>query len=377
MGNTRITNHQLFGLTAFFSFGTSIIYISSSLAGVAKQDAWISAAITPVFGLFFIWLYSYLGALYPGKTFVQIICAVFGKWIGGFIAAAFIFLCIIDVPQVTWLVGNFLKTHTMHETPMLATNALVIIAVVVALFYGIEAIARSSEILLPIVSFLIILALVLVSPKIKLSHIVPIFEQGIVPVFKGSIILVSYSTWPLIIINILYPSHLDNIKDARRAYFFGFLWGSVINFLCTTIAILVLGSSIAAIAVFPTFLLAQEISLGGLITRMEAVISTAWLISLFFKALLYFYGGLIGLSQLLLLRDHKRIILPLGLLSLVLSFVVYPNSAYEAHWDTETWIPYIATFAAVLPILLLIGTVIKRHAGNKGHMTAPDQTNQI
>lgn len=364
MDTKRITSRQFFALTAFFTCGTSIIYVASTLASYAKQDAWISAAITPVFGMLFLWMYSSLAAFYPSKNLVEIVFTLLGKWFGGFTVAAFVVLCLVDVSQITWYIGNFI-THTMPETPMLVINTIMLMAVVIALFYGVEAMARSSEILMPIISIAIILSLVLISPKIHADNIVPVFDNGIGSILKGSFLLLSYTTWPLIVLNMIYPSLTDDIKKARKSGLLGYLWGSSIIFLITIITILVIGSSVAGTSSFPFYLLAREIEVGSFISRMEAVISIVWIITLYFKALLYFYGGIISLSQLLRLKDHKRIILPMGLLLLMLSLVVYPNSIYEAQWDKTTWIPFIATFSVALPGLLLILTAINRHSANK------------
>lgn len=354
MKKTKITNHQLFALTVSQVCGTSIIIVSAGLAGIAKQDAWISVLLTPVFGMFFIWMYSYLGSLYPDKSYVEVICSVFGKWIGGFIAGVFIFLCLLDVPQITWYVGNFIVLEHLRRTPIYVINAVMTIALVIALLYGIEAISRSFEILVYIVSFLLLLSFILVSPNIQINNVLPVLEKGIIPVLKGSFLLSSYTTWPVIVLNMIYPSHFDNIRISRKALFLGYIWASIIIFLSTVMSILVLGSSVSARSQFPIYILVREINIGIIFTRMEAIISGVWIITLFSKTVIYFYGGVIGFSQLIGLKDYKKIILPLGLICLVYSDIVYKDAMYEAEWDSVTWVPWIATFAIVLPIVLII-----------------------
>lgn len=55
MDKIKITNHQLFSLTANGAIGGSVIVISALVASVAKQDAWIGALLTPAFGITVIW----------------------------------------------------------------------------------------------------------------------------------------------------------------------------------------------------------------------------------------------------------------------------------------------------------------------------------
>jgi spore germination protein KB len=285
--------------------------------------------------------------------------------LGNFIAVAFVFICLLDVPQVTWYVGNFITTQYLTEIPMYVINAVTIITLTIALLYGIEAIARSAEIFIYIMSFMIILTLVMVCPNADVRNILPVLEKGMTPVLKGSILLSSYTTWPIIVLNMVYPLHTGNIKSPYKPLLLGYLWASAIIFICNIMSILVLGSNVAAQEQFPTYMLAKEINLGTIFTRFEAIIAGAWIISLFFKAALYFYGAVMGISQVLGLKDYKKIVLPLGLISIVFSDIVYPNGNYEAQWDSTTWIVWIATFAVILPMVILSITAIKKCAGHK------------
>lgn len=131
MDKTRITSHQLFAMTANYSCGTSIIIASASLAGIAKQDAWICTILTPIFGVFFLWMYHYLASLYPDKSYIDVIYCVFGKWIGGFISIAFVFACLLNVPQIIWYVGNFITTQSLINTPAYAVNTVILVALVI------------------------------------------------------------------------------------------------------------------------------------------------------------------------------------------------------------------------------------------------------
>ncbi len=359
MNKIKISNHQLFALVANFTIGTIIITISAHVAELANQDAWISALITPIIGFPFIWMYYYLGKLYSGKTLVEILISVFGKWFGWIVSACFvIFVCFLNVASVLSYVGYFMKTEYMTETPSYAFYTLIAVVLMIGLLYGLETIARSAEVFIYIVTAVIILAMLLSIPNIKVENLLPVLEKGVTPVLKGSLYLSSYLTWPIIILNMIYPANVQDISKARKPLFLGYIWGAAINFICTIMTIMVLGGTITARADYPTYLVAKEINI-GIITRIEGIVSGAWIITEFIRAILYFYAGLIGFSQLFGLKDYKRIVLPLGLIVLVFAGVIYPDIAYQGKWDTTTWIPFIGTFGAVLPIVLLITAKLK------------------
>lgn len=356
----KISNHQLFALAASFAIGDTVIASSSRIAALAHQDAWIAAIITPIIGLPFIWLYFYLGKLYPGKTLIDMIKSAFGKWFGWIISAIFVvFICLLSAAQVISYIGNFIQSEYMTETPLYALNLLLAIALVVGLLYGIEAIARSSEVFVVLVIVLMMLAIIFNLKNIHIENLTPVFEKGIAPALKGTLFSSSFLTWPFIILLMVYPSSTDNNKKTRNSLFLGYLLGAVVNFVCTIMAIMVLGSTITSMSLYPTYLMAKEISV-GIITRIEGVVSFSWILTEFVRTILYFYAGTMGLCQLFKIKNHKRLVLPIGLLILVFSGVVYPTAAYQTKWDTTTWVVSIVAFGVILPILMLIATKIKR-----------------
>lgn len=360
MNKTKISDNQLFALAANFTIGTTVIAVSSGVAGLARQDAWISAIIAPLIGIPFILMYYYLSFLNPDKTLVDITINVFGKKIGWIISAFFVlFVCFMDAGQIIAYIGNFVQTEYMTETPLYAFNVLLTIALGIGLLYGLESIARSAEVFVLPITVLIILAMLMEIPNVQPNNLLPIFEKGITPTLKGTLYLSSYMTLPFIVLNMVYPSCKNLTSKSRNALIFGYIWGAIINFICTIMAILVLGSTITSASLFPTYLMAKEISV-GIIDRIEGIISFSWIVTEFIKILLYLYTGVIGFSQLLGIKDYKKIVLPLMFIILIFSGVVYPNAAYQTAWDSTTWVPFIGTFGFVLPSILLCVILIKK-----------------
>lgn len=360
MDKIKITNHQLFSLTANGAIGGSILVISALLTSIAKQDAWITALLTPAFGMLVIWIYGFLGSHYPSMTFVGIIKSILGKWLGLIAAVGFVYLCLEIASHIPWYVGNFVTTQAMPQTPAYTINSLFVIAIVIAVLYGIETIVRASELFISFVSIIFILAMILVLPNARIEYLQPVFEKGIIPILKGSVFLSCFLTFPTITLMMIYPININNISEAKKSLFKGYLLAALIIFITILMSILVLGSTITAKSQYPTYLLAKEINVGVIFTRLEFLIAAVWIITEFIIGTLFFYAGVLGLSQLLGLRDHKRLVMPLGLNILVLSGVSLPNSIYQSKWISLFYPPYIITYGLILPVLLLLVFLIKK-----------------
>lgn len=359
MNTTKISNHQLFSLTASFTCGSSVLVISSTLSAIAKQDAWISSIVSMILGLPIILLYCYLGILFPNKSFIQIIISVFGKWAGSVISFFFIFFSFFSCTQVISYVGSFMTTEYFIKTPVYAANILIVLLLGLALIYGLESTARSSEIFFKVIWIIMLLMFVSNIPNLRIKHILPIMENGFSPIIKGAIFMSSYSAWPLIMLNMIYPTHVENPKKASKAIIKGYLIGHVVLIAVNLETLLVLGSKLSAISSYPTFYAAKEISLKFL-SRTESLVISVWVVTLFIKAFGYFYSGLMGTSQLFGLKEYNKIIPPFLLLVLIYSNIVYPSAAYMAYWDKYVWVLYSGTMSVTLVIVLLIVYCFRR-----------------
>jgi spore germination protein KB len=359
MDKIKITNHQLFALTASFTCGSGFLAISASVANLSKRDSWFSALLTMVFGLLEMWLICFLWGHYPGETYVEMIKQIFGKYIGSIIASGFVFFCLLSESQIICYIGDFITTQAMTETPFYLINIVFFTTVAIALLYGLEAIVRSYEIFIYFVSFLFILSMIFVLPSARIENLQPVLEKGITPILKGLTFLSTYLTFPVIILLMIFPTNADNTMGAKKSFIKGYLWGGSLIFISILVSTLVLGSAITAGSQYPVYILAKEINVGVLFTRVEFITAAIWIITLLARGILYFYAGLIGFAQLLKLKDHKKIILPLGLILLVMSGVVYPDVIYKSVWDDFVWLPFVSTFGLILPIVLVIGFYIK------------------
>jgi spore germination protein KB len=135
--------------------------------------------IGAVAGLLIVWINSTLGELHPGKTLLEVMQLVLGKWPGGFAAVCFILITIITGTQVIWYVGDFLTTMYMTGKSNYYINILFVAVLAIALLYGLEAMFRTTEIIFMIAFPLMILSLLMLSPQVKVDNLLPIMENGI------------------------------------------------------------------------------------------------------------------------------------------------------------------------------------------------------
>lgn len=365
MPTVKINSNQFLMLVIFFTIGTGILEVPSVLAAENKQDAWIAAIIGMVIGFLLIWCFTTLALWFPKLTYIQINELVYGKWIGKAVSVLFVMMSFIYTSTLLFQSGNFLNIHIMPNTPMLALNILMAGIMVMGVYLGLETIARSAEIFGALFFITFIVFAALIAPDIQIDNLKPVFEEDLKTMVKSSSFIFLMSSGNAIVLLMIFPAFVNDVKQARKSFLLGNLIGGLIILVITFFCITILGAVKTANEIYPTYELAKRISVGNFIERIEEVMSLLWILSLYFKLILYFYATVLGLSQILNLKDHRPIIIPLGLIAAVLSLMIYPNIIYKKEWDatTEKSISFVVTI--ILPLLLAIVYGIRRKSLKK------------
>jgi spore germination protein KB len=352
--NGKITPNQLRLLVTYSFIGAYILSVPAVIAAESKQDAWIAAILGTITALLLIWLYTILGSLMGNMTIIQYCKKIFGKWLGGFISFTFVIFMLLITMSYVWIAGDFLITQLMPETPLIVINLLFTIVVTYAVRLGLEPVGRAAEILYPWVLVGVISVFLFVLPDIKLENLMPVFEFGLLPVIRGTLLFHGVIPVTLVIFLMIFPNNISQLQQGRKSFILGTLVGGIIISTAITFSLLVLGADATERNAYPIYALAKKISIGHVFERLEAITAMVWIVTVFFQTFLYFYGTVIGLTQTFDLKGEKTFSLPLAMLIVIFSIVVYPNSTYAAQWDTSTWFSYALIYSWIFPLLLFI-----------------------
>ncbi|MCO0600670.1 spore germination protein [Peribacillus butanolivorans] len=342
-----------------YTVGDSILVIPSIVASEAKQNGWVSGifsvAIAP---LLVVFLYDALRKCYPDLTLVEYSQKILGKWLG--IAISLLFISYFFISTATYLreIGDFMTSQIMPDTPIQVIMFLFMSIVLMSARLGLEPLARSAEILFPFVVILLSSLMILLLPEIKFQNLQPVWEGGLKPVIRGSIPFIVFPFIESVAVLMILPfvSQKDRI---RKSLFVGQLLAGSVLIIITMLAILVLGVDLTAKEIYPSYKLAQKINIANFLTRLEAILAIIWFITIFFRFSLFFYVTVLGLAQTLKLQDYRPLVFPFGMILLVFTLIMAPNTVYYSNFILDIWPFYAMTFGFLLPLLLL--TIAKVH----------------
>jgi spore germination protein KB len=264
------------------------------------------------------------------------------------------FTCVVYLRSI----GEFLTTQIMPETPIESIHILFMVTVVFGVRIGLEPLARSSEIFFPFLVILLLSLFLSLSPQVHIENLQPILEDGFKPVIRGSFTFITYPFVELVVILMILP-YVSQKESIRKNLLFGTLLGGSVLVVITTLAILVLGPYATARHLYPTYALAKKINIANFFTRIEAMLAGIWFITIFFKISLYFYATVLGIAQLLKLKDYRPLTFPIGMIMFVFSISIAPNIVYLFN-VSETYPFYDLTIGVLLPLLLLIVVCLQK-----------------
>ena len=354
MEKQLISSQQFTIIVILFTVGTSILIIPASIANEVKQDAWIVAIIGTLLSILILKLFMALVKKMPTLSFVEITEKLLGSFLGKIFTIGFVILTLLSSGELLYFIGNFLQTEVMPETPPVVFSILFNLIILFAAYLGIEVFARTLEILFPVFLLIFIIFVLFISPEIEIKNVQPILEVSAKPLIYSVLHFMGLFSFPLVVILMVFPSALNDYKSGKKGFYIGTLVGGLILTIIIALSILVLGVTNTSLRTFPSYTLAQRISIGNFLQRIEVIMAFIWMVTIFVRAFMYFYATVKGLGQILKINDHRRLILPLGMITVALSQIVHPNNMHSTKYNKETWPLYISVFALFLPLLLLI-----------------------
>lgn len=354
METIKISVRQFTILVILFLTGSSILFIPGMVAQITKQDAWIAAILGVGVSLLLVLLYNAVGSIAPTMTLVAAIEKILGKWLGKMVTIAFLFFTLMVSSELLYSIGSFMKIQVMPETPLVAFHLLFISVIIIGVNYGLETIARSAEVIFPFFILLFVLTAFLLAHNIEIQNVQPIFETNLKSMIYGILLFVSIFSFSPIVLLMFFPVAVNNPQQGKKAFLKGTLIAGILLIITTLLTVVVLGGKEASQLMYPTYSLAKRIEIGNFIQRLEMIVAFIWIVTLFFKLILYFFATVVGLAQLVNIKNYRPLTLPLGLLIVALSVIVHPSVIHSIEYNKGAWLSFGATFGVFLPLFLLI-----------------------
>lgn len=358
-GKEKISPRQFMVLVLFYTVGSAVLFLPSILTKAAKQDAWISSFLSIGFGILLVWFYAKIAELYPDKTYSELTTYVLGKFGGGLVNGLTFLYFFILTTLLMWDIGDFIITQIMPETPIHAIFILFMLVVIYGVRLGIETLSRAVEIFLPWILLLFVLTILFLVPNFQMSNLTPVLENGIKPIFNGVYRVVAFPLLELIIF-LMITTYVYDPKTIKKSFTKGVAIGTAILMVFTFMSIGVLGAELTTRNIFPIYALAKKINIGDFLQRVEVLVAILWFLTLYFKLAITFHVSVQYIGYFTKIKDTKPLILPLGMLTIVLTMIFIPSSVFLKEFDDLAYFPLSFLIGLILPMIVFVAAKIKK-----------------
>ncbi|MGI5838665.1 MAG: GerAB/ArcD/ProY family transporter [bacterium] len=331
----------------------SKVYLSypTAIQHIAGSAAWLLVLLTAAVA----WAGFLLGAIllerFPGKSLIGIAEAaggpVTGVITGSILTAGILVMMATSLREFA---ENMIIT-ALPETPISAIIGLFMLSIAIAVYLGLEIIARTCY-----VSFLFtlgaVLAIVFLNiDKFNVNWLFPLLGKGMDKILPAALYR-SSDYWELLVLALIAPA-IKETASIRRIGRSCLLISAAVFTLVALANNLILSPAVAEEPYLLLYELARSVYLGRFVQRVEAIFVLIWGVGALQRLAVGFYLLVAVPAESLRLKDYRPFIAPLGILLFAVTFT--PGGASTLFYlenhvlRTTAWIPYF-----LLPGLLLL-----------------------
>jgi len=335
---------------------TGVLSIPSISGKYARHDMWMTPIVGSIIGFITVYIVWKLHQLFPKLTPFQYSEKILGKVVGRIFSLFLIFFFLHDTGIVIRQYSDFITSNVMRETPSVVFSISITFVSALAVRGGIEVIARSAVICTTI--FLCVsLVLLLLIKDVEVSYMLPILEDGLLPVMKGALV---HTAWfsEFFLLAFIYPfinTRGKGLKSGMKASLYVMLLLLYFHLFVLTIL------EVSAVnQLYPVHSIIRSISVFGFFENFEIIITASWVLGNFIKVSVFLYVANLGIAQLFGLSNYQITVFPLSLLLVLLSYWDIPNIVGLVDFLTKIQPFYFILVQTVFPLFLLIIAFARR-----------------
>ena len=362
MSKITISTSQLYALMILFLTGSTIVV---GLSFSALQDSFIAVLLEILFGIALFYYYLFILKKSSWKEFVPLLQLGFGSFIAKGIALLYSFYFLYIAGRVV-MDFSFFITQVLHqESPTWMVTLPFLFVIGYSLSVGIEAIARSAEIML----FFLILILVSLwflgffSDEFAPKYLLPIFSHDWNLVF--STIFPTGLTFPygeMIVFLVLLP-YVKHVEKVKKHVWAPILLPGLMIIITMELVIGILHAPFANLYYFPFVKAMEMVNYLNIIEHLEIFTTLILLGGGFVKISVFLFAAQVALSQVFKIRSKRIWHVPF-LIAVMFGLSLFQSTNVVEHLYTGLkLVPYYLhiPFQFAIPLLLGLIVVWKTH----------------
>jgi spore germination protein KB len=352
MNASKVSFWQMAALFQVYITGSALINIQGPMLAAAQNGAWVAMLLSNLIGFFILYLVLTLHNQYPEECYVGQVRLSLGSFCTYLVIIPLILVIIYITANIVYGMGQFFTTSMMRETPLYIFHFLILIIASLTAKAGIEVMARMFHLLLYVLFFIVIVMLILPFNVYELKNLLPLAPLGFKPILNGVYVGFGFPYMDILFFAMVLPfTVLKKDEKINKLLYIGLFVNGII--LAVTIMCSLMGlGPLVYMKKFPLHVLAQLISIGEIIERVESIFGIALILGSYMKIALLLFILDQAVSNLFKVKPLQYINL-IGLITFCLSLTMYKNEI-ELGESGSIMQPAVTFFLGFLPLVLVV-----------------------
>jgi len=352
----RVGAKELTALLTVFTATHMFLDYPSYVSAKGMEATWMEPLLSGIGTLIlFLIVEAVLSRRFPGMDIIEVCKITFGRFAAILIALIFAVYFILVTASVVRQFTENVVTTVLPSTPIIVISILFLLTVGYTAYCGLEAIARTALIVLPVLIVGVFLICFFTMNWWQPQQLLPIWGAGRKSIIWGSIKYASIFS-NILLLCIIYP-HLHQVKSLRKVG----VTSIVSSTLLLTAFLLAYHMVFPAIQTdkvsFPMYQLARMIYLGRFIQRLESLFIFLWVAAAVIKMAICLWAAAYTLSSALKWQTFRPAIPALGLIVWSIS-MLWENLVSAMKFDEHILTPYGGYVVFGLPLFIVLMAAI-------------------
>ncbi|RXJ04153.1 hypothetical protein DS745_01850 [Anaerobacillus alkaliphilus] len=284
----KIASNEFYTLLILFLLGSSIVV---GLNLDTEENAWLVNLLSMVFGVGLFYFYLYLLKYGSWKEFHILLEFVFGRFIGRTVLLLYSLYFLYIGSRVVKDFSFFIRQTLFYEIEQMVISIVFVAIIGYALYLGLEAISRTSQILTLFTFLLLILIIIFsfLSDVIYIENVRPLIDLDSLEL-KNIDRWITFPYGEIVVFLLLLPL-VNNYQKLMKFGWIPIAVSGLILIVFSEIIIAILGAKVSTLYTFPLVKAIEMIEIGGVIQHIEFLSVFAFFFVGFVKVCIFLWAS--------------------------------------------------------------------------------------
>ncbi|MGD6878553.1 GerAB/ArcD/ProY family transporter [Bacillus infantis] len=358
MGTVKITVFQMFALLTLFLLGSTVVV---GLGLDSEENAWLINLFAMFVGIVLFFFYAFI--LHKGgwADFGEILEKGFGKAGGKIISLLYSIYFYYIAARIVKDFSYFISQTLFYNIRDWIISAMLLILAAYGCKLGLEALARTAEILMFMTMLLVfsLIALALMSDFFSMENIMPLYNPdeikwGTLPQ------LFTFPYGEMVVFLLIFASVNQPEKLIKKGWL-AVIAAGIIILILSELIIGIVGAKTAAIYTYPLVKSIEMIEYLEVIQHLEIFSVFSFLFVGFIKIGIFFEAGTMAFANVFRKLKKENIIYPAASLAMLATLYMAENLPQHLFLGLKV-VPYLVhlPFQFLIPGILAVLLVLKK-----------------